>query len=445
VQTTALLAIVILLLMLSFVVVWPFSEFIEARVGWLAYPLIAIGLFVVLFGLYFVGGVMRCLIGMWRMSNPGHALRVARACAREVGKETAFGPATVYVLGPTDPTLMLKGQMETCRARFESLASESVEIERPLRFYVFGKRNAFDAFFRRAFLYGSNLDGMYIPWSTATISITTEFPAYRLADPERVARLLLSYYLLDTYRKCPSPLWLQAGIANVLACGADEQELARLNRRMHASVSRGTMLGTADLFHANPRAMIRLVRDWQDLTNFKRCTQLFSQAWSVAEYLCGNEAPDDRRERFRGFLKEAGPKEPQEQVFQRNFDHDFDTLLGGWRTWVLDHGIGFHGPPPPHIRDTLLVGVIPIVQDHGAHPLERIQAIREMGRAGYVLGADALIEILDADDQIPREEVIWSLEAISGLVLGADPKRWADWWDGLPQKRVNSGRAKSSH
>jgi len=431
VQTTALLAIAILFLMLAFVLLGPFSGFIEARFGWLAYPMIAIGLFVVLFGLYVGGTVMRYLMGMWRMSNPAHALRVARACAREVGKETAFGPATVYVFGATDPTLMLKGQMETCRARFESLAGESVEIERALRFYVFGKRDAFDAFFRRAFLHGSNLDGWFIPWSTATISITTEFPAYRLSDPERVARLLLSYFLLDTYKKRPSPLWLQAGIANVIACGADEQELARHNRRMLASIARGTMLGTADLFHANPRAMIRLVRDWQELTNFTTYTQLFSQASSVAEYLCGNEAPDDRRERFRGFLTGVGAKEPQEQVFHRNFDHDFDTLLGGWRTWVRDHGIGSHRPPPPHIRDALLVGVIPIAQDRGAHPLERIQAIRELGRAGYVLGADALIGLLRNDDQIPRKEVIWSLEAISGLALGDDIEQWANWFGHL--------------
>jgi len=258
--------ITVLLLMLSFVLLWPFSGLMQARLGWSAYPMIAIGLFVVLFVLCAGGMVLRSLVRMRRMSNPAYALRVARACAREVGKQTTFEPVSVYVFGPNDPTSMLKGQMEICRSRFESLVGESVENDRPLRFFVFGKRDSFDAFFRWAFLYGSNLDGMYVPWSRPTISITTEFPAHRLADLERVTRVLLSYFILDTYKKSPSPLWVQMGLANVVACGRDEMELARLNRKMLAALSRGTSLGSADLFHANSRSIITLVRDWQTST-----------------------------------------------------------------------------------------------------------------------------------------------------------------------------------
>jgi hypothetical protein len=179
--------------------------------------------------------------------------------------------------------------------------------------------------------------------------------------------------------------------------------------------------------------MIRLVRDWQDLANFKTYTQFAGQSWSVLEYLCGSEAPEDRRERFRSFLQELEPRVPAEQVFERNFGYSLETLLGTWRRWVSDHGIGSHEPPPPHVRDDLSLGVIPVIQDPRANPLERVQAIRELGRAGYVLGADALIELLAADDQVPRDEVVWSLEAISGHAAGADSKRWEAWWDGLPE------------
>ena len=81
--------------------------------------------------------------------------------------------------------------------------------------------------------------------------------------------------------------------------------------------------------------------------------------------------------------------------------------------------------------------VIPIVQDRGTDRLERIQAIREMGKAGYVLGADALIEVLGKDDQIPAEEVVWSLESISGLALGNDANRWTDWLNHLPRETAS--------
>ena len=57
-----------------------------------------------------------------------------------------------------------------------------------------------------------------------------------------------------------------------------------------------------------------------------------------------------------------------------------------------------------------------------------------MGQAGYALGADTLIGLLRSDDEIPPEEVVWSLEAISGLVLGDDPDRWTAWWQSLPEE-----------
>ena len=423
--------IAILLLMLSVLLLGPVSGRMQVHLGWSAYPLIAIGLSVILFILLAGGIVLRYLVRSWRMNNPDYALGVARACAREVGKHMTFGPVSVYVFGANDATSMLKGQMEICRSRFEGLVGEHLEVGRPLRFFVFGKRNAFDGFFRWAFLYGSDVDGMYVPWSVATISLTKEFPAHRLPDLERVTRVLMSYHFLDSHRKSPSPLWVQMRIANVIACGGDEMELARLNRKVLAALSRGTWLETADLFHINPRSLIPLVRDWQDFNNFGRYSQLIAQSWSVVEFLCSEE---ERLERFRAFLKEPTTNAPIAEVFQRHFDYGFETVLDRWRSWVLDRAIGFHGPPPPHILDALLEGVIPIVLDHRADRLERIQAIREMGRNGYVLGADALIEVLSKDDQIPAEEVVWSLESISGLALGSDAERWMDWFNQLPEE-----------
>jgi hypothetical protein len=362
------------------------------------------------------------------MSSPGHALRVARACAREVGKETTYGPVSVHGFGPNDQAPMLSRQMQICQSRFESLIGERSDVEHPLRFFVFGKRTAFEAFLRRILLSCGSLDGVYTPWSTRTITMTTDLPTYRLIAPERSVRTLLAYFYLDACKGCPSPLWLQVGIANVLASGGDDGELARLNRKMLSAEAGGTLLGSADLFHAHPRAMVSLLRNWQDLGNFVKYMQLTHQPWSVAEFLCRDV---ERRKRFRAFLKDARAKGLQEEVFTRHFGHGFDRLLEDWRMWVLDRGIGNHAPPPLQTRETLIEAVIPLVTDCRANPLERIQAIREMGRTGYVLGADVLIQLLGADDQIPSEELIWSLEAISGLALGDDREGWEDWWKSL--------------
>jgi hypothetical protein len=52
-----------------------------------------------------------------------------------------------------------------------------------------------------------------------------------------------------------------------------------------------------------------------------------------------------------------------------------------------------------------------------------------MGSNGYVWGADALSGLLGNDDVIPREQVTWALEAISGMAYGDDPDRWKAWWN----------------
>ena len=62
----------------------------------------------------------------------------------------------------------------------------------------------------------------------------------------------------------------------------------------------------------------------------------------------------------------------------------------------------------------------------------RILAIRDMGSKGHILGTDALIGLLRSDDDIPREPVIWALEAIAGMAYGDGPDLWTAWWNGLP-------------
>jgi hypothetical protein len=80
----------------------------------------------------------------------------------------------------------------------------------------------------------------------------------------------------------------------------------------------------------------------------------------------------------------------------------------------------------------LLHRLVPLLDDRQANRKDRILAIRRMGSHGYVSGADALIGLLRNDDAIPREEITWALEAISGVAYGSDPDRWAAWWNTLP-------------
>jgi hypothetical protein len=373
----------------------------------------------------------------WRASHGGYSLQIARECSGEVGREASLGPVKVYVYGGEDPTPMLQAQINTCRPRFESLVGESLPHDLPLRVVAFGRRNALVGFFRRIHFILGNHELVYLPWSTRTMALTTELPSFRLADLERAMRTALGYFLLDAYREASSAFWLQVGVGNVIACGGNAAELSRLNRKMLAALARGTSLGSAVIFHPEPRGLVWLVKDWQIFENFANYNQLFFQSWSVTEFLCGASAPNERRERFRRFVKDVRSR-GQQEAFQRHFDFGFDKLLEEWRSWVLAQGIGDFGSTPPCIRTALLERVLPLIEDRHAKLIERTQAIREMGRMGFVLGADHLIDLLREADERLVPEIVWSLEAISGQTYGDDPDRWAAWWQSLPAGAVET-------
>ena len=57
-----------------------------------------------------------------------------------------------------------------------------------------------------------------------------------------------------------------------------------------------------------------------------------------------------------------------------------------------------------------------------------------MSSRGFALGADSLIELLRSGSEIPKEELIWALECISGLSLGEDTHGWGGWWESVPDE-----------
>jgi hypothetical protein len=228
-----------------------------------------------------------------------------------------------------------------------------------------------------------------------------------------------------------SPLanWVREGIPKCLTAADDD--LARLNRKMLASFSRGTVLG-AHLFEINDQEIQKPLKGWDDHDNFEKVDQFQAEAWSVFEYLGGKQAPETRRDRLRAFLADKQAKAHPAKVFERHFGFGLDRLVESWREWVQKQGIGTFAPLPPHIEEALRNRLIPLIEDREANLEDRILAIRRMGSHGYVLGADAMIGLLGHDDAVPREELIWALEAISGMTYGDDPDRWAAWWYTLP-------------
>jgi len=384
------------------------------------------------------------------LTNERYTLLLARKSASVAGTEIRNGPITIWSSGPSDPGPMLREQLELVRGRLSSLLGREIESRAPLHIYCFDKRDSLESYHRSLSLATGNSGGGYVPAPARMITISIEGILSRLIEPERWVRYLSGFYWLEMDEGFLPPFWLREAVAYVLAASGDGQELPRLNRRMLGSLRSGRALDSVDLFQVKEKTLVRPVRNWANHDSFTKLSQWSPQSWSVGEYLFGRESTEERRARSAAFLNDLKSSDLQEEVFERHFGHGYDRMLEEWRKWVLDHGDGTHGPPPPRVRDVLIHELIPTIQNRQADEFERIHAVRTMGMEGYTLGADSLIGLLRIGSEIPREELVWALESISGLTLGDNPDPWATWWEAVPEhaKRVSgsteSGMATTS-
>jgi hypothetical protein len=362
-------------------------------------------------------------------------VRFARAWAAKVAKTDGeigeVGPASVWYSGPDDPTPMLVEQEAIARRRLDAWLGPPDEGPRPFRLFVFARRSDMVDFLGQRASDLWNLDGVYQPGGRRPAAMTTEVVPFRLGDPARTARSLFVYNTIEAIKGALPAPWLQAGVVGAIS--SDSDDLARLDRRMRAALARGSAFGV-ELFTMPAKARMKLIRRWYEREKYARFQQLQAQSWSLVEYLGGAHATPERRGRFRAFFRELGPRDDIEAAIARHFDRGPAALLDDWRVALLARDPGPHGPPPGPVRDALADRLVPLIVDPGAKLMDRIRAVREMGRVAHAFGSDALIELLrDGDGSaIPREEIIWSLEAIAGLVLGDDPDAWSSWWARLP-------------
>jgi hypothetical protein len=110
------------------------------------------------------------------------------------------------------------------------------------------------------------------------------------------------------------------------------------------------------------------------------------------------------------------------ELFERHLGVGLSEFLDQWRSWASSQEPGPHEPPPESLRDVLRNRILPLVRDDLEPLPERIAAVRDMGRAGFVSGADALIDLVAAGNPSLRREAVWALEAISGEPLGDNPR-----------------------
>jgi hypothetical protein len=200
---------------------------------------------------------------------------------------------------------------------------------------------------------------------------------------------------------------------------------------MIASLSPGTAL-SVEMFGMTLNGLTRQLRGSKDPRKYQRFQQFHNQAWSIVEYLREASSSGALPADIGGFLVDRRSKTDQEGSFRDHIGRGFAPLLEEWRQWVRSQGIGRYEPPPSGIGEAPLDRVLPVIRDPRSRLGNRILAIREWAHAGYVLGADVLIDLLRDPGDIPKEEVVWALCMASGMAWRDEPQRWQAWWDELP-------------
>jgi hypothetical protein len=274
-------------------------------------------------------------------------------------------------------------------------------------------------------------EGIFFARPVGLFTFCTGEAIGRVSEPKAVAENLYGYALLEqAYGSLPEP-WLHMGLVKSLAAAGRRSDLLRLNRKMIAHLAQGTAW-SVDLFRLAPGDLTKLRRRSSDSSSYQKAALFTEQSWSIIEYLSGEQAIAERKNAFRAFLKARRIKGRQEEAFFRHLGFGFGSALEGWKEWVIGQEIGPYEAPPPGTREALCARVIALIRDRQARRIDRIRAIRGWGNAGFVLGADTLIDVLREPGDIPKEEVIWALSMASGMAFGDEPERWQAWWDDLP-------------
>jgi hypothetical protein len=390
------------------------------------------------FFLYFLRLLLRDRKARWLLDET-MTVRGAREVADEEGTVVEDGPTAIWYSGPDDPTPMLREQSALARDRFATILGANDLAAPPVCVLCFHDRGAFHRFHARH-MPGADLttrDGIYFSRPVGLFTLCTAAASGRVSDPKTAAGSLYGFALLEqACGSLPEP-WLHLGLVKSLAAANERPSLARLNRKMLVHLARGTAW-SEDLFRVRIEDLTRLLRRRGDPARYQKGEAFGEQSWSIVEYLCGEQAPEERKAALRAFLKVKRIKGRREVAFFDHFGFGFGSALDGWKEWVRSQGIGAYEPPPPRMLEAFRARVIAPIRDRQARRIDRIRAIRGWGGAGFVLGADALIALLREPGDIPKAEIVWALSMASGMAFADDPVRWQAWWDELPPEATSA-------
>lgn len=378
-----------------------------------------------------------------RLAREKQIVELIESFAGAPAEVLRFGPVMVWCGEGTTLGLEVEPQLALCADRVLSLAGQSVSAGPWLRCFVFGNREHFEQALK-AFGFvlgkGSHYDSCYFGSPPRVALLEENQQSRKMPEPLGSLDTLLTYHLIESLDVSTRTPWLNSGLARVVAHTGNPQRLARLNRRVLADLAAGRTLDAQAFFARMPRIVFCLKFPAErDFAAVAKAAAAEAQIHSFMEFLCGAGSTPERRAAFQKFLADPRRRKRQAEALVVHFGCSPEKLLDDWRRWVEQLGVGEHVPPPAEYAEVLASGPVATIKNEQAPLIERLRAIRRLGREGFAVGVDALVDVLRRGPEELAAEATWALEAISGLPLGADVARWEAWRADLPDEAVSLG------
>lgn len=370
-----------------------------------------------------------------RLLREANFVRLAEQSAGSVGETLHSGSVLVWSEPGTTLGREFESQLADVADRVRVLTEQSPALQPWFRCFVFSNRVHFAKCLEGVDTTPINLseaNSLYLPspWCAAIVDESQlREPGER---PLEAVRGLIASRFVDALGVSQRRPWLFLGLSSAIANIPNPDELARLNRHMLSALAAKRTLDAQKFFAKSPWIRFFNAFSVNEQSLFAKTAAEGGQYWSVTEFLCGAGSTPERRLAFQRFLVDPRRQNRQDEALVANFGCLPEKLLEDWRQWVEQLGVGQHVPPPAEYAEVLARGPVATIENEQAPQIERLRAIRRLGREGFVVGVNALIDILRRGPEDLTVEAVWALEAISAQPLGADVAAWEAWRANLP-------------
>lgn len=349
-------------------------------------------------------------------------LRAARRAAGLSGTVTQEDGYTLWTDLPASQASAVRDAVKSARAQALALTGGVATWRGHVRVLCFAKHQACRAYTERIAPGYGFVAGYFLPGFPRRIVLCAE---WQKLSPDYLAYITAheaAHHLL--WSRVRREAWLQEGLATISA-GVTLRfgEPHAAARTLRAAKARGEIGGADGLCQASSVAFRVDVVRGPDPRALDRMRSFYLQS---AHFLLFLRSADE--ERFRRFILSRWAPLGRERLFRQCFGMGSREAVARWRDTIGAQEIPTHAPVPEEVRRCIETEIAPAIKDRTSPRMLRTRGILALVSAGYLCRLDALIDVIEEDDEALRELAIHALQNITGETGRSTAEEWRAWW-----------------